>query len=172
MASDAVFSRDGRYRYRLRRMWNGHQLLQRVALFVMLNPSTADDVRADPTVRRCLGFARRWGCNSIEIVNLFALVATNPAELSRAAEPIGPDNDHWIETAALGARDRGIVVVAWGANGNAHPDRVAAVGAILRKVGVDVVAFDRELAGGMPAHPLRLPYTLPVRHWPLNAPAS
>jgi hypothetical protein len=99
----------GTYRYLLgRRVGEG----DRTALFMMLNPSTADATEDDPTIRRCTGFARREGCGVLEVVNLFAYRATDPAELRTAPDPVGPANDHHIK-AALGRV--ALVVVAWGA---------------------------------------------------------
>lgn len=106
--SDAVISPCGRYRYTLTRRWGEGAPL----LFVMLNPSTADASVDDPTIRRCLGFARREGFQALEVVNLFAFRATDPAELVTAVCPIGPDNTrHLIEA----RRRAGLVVAAWGA---------------------------------------------------------
>jgi hypothetical protein len=75
----ALFSRDRRFRYRLGRRWG-----QGAAVcFVLLNPSTADEVVDDPTIRRCIAFARSLGYGGLEVVNLYAYVATDPAELRR-----------------------------------------------------------------------------------------
>ena len=84
----AIFSGDRRYRYLLIRRVGTSQ--SRV-LFIMLNPSAADEVRDDPTIRRCIGFARDWGFGLLEVVNLFALMSTNPKTLLDAEDPVGPD---------------------------------------------------------------------------------
>src|SRR5437588_2477108 len=89
----AVFSPDGRYRYLLTRRLGRSR---RVATFIMLNPSTADAINNDPTIRKCVGFARRWGCGLLQVVNLFALRATEPRVLRAAADPVGPENSRWI----------------------------------------------------------------------------
>src|SRR5262249_1429413 len=115
----AVISACGCFRYYLaRRIAAG----DRVATFIMLNPSTADAFVDDPTVRKCQGFARRWGCSLLRVVNLFAVRATNPVAIKAAADPVGPDNKAWVN-AALGAsvsgRDRvNTVVCAWGVHGS------------------------------------------------------
>jgi hypothetical protein len=97
----------GTYRYLLgRRVGDG----QRAALFVMLNPSTADASDDDPTIRRCRRFARREGCGLLEVVNLFAYRATDPVALRLAEDPVGPANDHFISKAVERAA---LVVVAW-----------------------------------------------------------
>lgn len=87
MQREALFSPCGAYRYRLSRDWNGTGT--RLAV-VMLNPSTADAARDDPTIRRCIAFAVREGHCGVEILNLFAFSATEPALLKSAADPVGP----------------------------------------------------------------------------------
>ena len=95
--SDAVI--DGLYRYQLTRTWSQANPLVN---FVMLNPSTADATADDPTIRRCLGFARRWGCGAIVVINLYARIATDPRILWHDGNSVGQDNDGWIrETAAV-----------------------------------------------------------------------
>src|SRR5262249_19438175 len=100
------------YRYVLWRTWGG--VGADYAAVVRLNPSSADEKPGDPTVRRCVGFARRWGYGALCLVNLFALRATDPAALKAHAAPVGPDNDRWLIEAARGAA---VVVAAWGAGG-------------------------------------------------------
>lgn len=118
----AVFSEDMKYRYSLVRDWG----MGRRAVFVMLNPSIADGDGDDPTVRRCMGFARDWSCTGIEVVNLYALVSTDPKGLWTADDPIGPDNDSFIRTAARYAQEKNApLIAAWGAN--AKPERVRQV---------------------------------------------
>jgi len=142
----ATFDPTRAYRYRLSRTWDP---TGPVVTFVMLNPSTADAEVLDPTVRRCLGFARAWGFGSLEVVNLFAFRATDPRDLLRADAPVGPANDRAI-LGAVSAADR--VVVAWGARG-AHLGRAAAVAGLLhagpsRPLGLGTTK------GGQPRHPL------------------
>ena len=82
--------------------------------FVMLNPSTADAEKFDPTVRRCFGYACDWGFGSMEVVNLFALRSTYPKVLAKAADPVGPENDVVILKAV---KESDLVVAAWGIHG-------------------------------------------------------
>ena len=96
------------YRYDLWRTWdpNGPR-----CAWVMLNPSTADETEADPTIRRCIGYARAWGFGGVVVRNLFALRATDPAALFASTDPVGPDADRWLSDNLDGV---GRVVVAWG----------------------------------------------------------
>lgn len=107
----AEVSADGVYRYKLWRIWDTGRPL---ALFVMLNPSTADANQDDPTIRRCIGFAKSWGYGGILVGNLFAIRATDPKDMRCAADPIGPRNDE-----ALGELhgQAGITIAAWGVHG-------------------------------------------------------
>jgi hypothetical protein len=110
MISSAQFSCCRTYRYSLRRIWSERPLV----LFVGLNPSTADETTDDPTVRRCIGFARRWRHGGLLLVNLFAYRSTDPAGLKRASDPIGPENDAAILDCCQSVTR---VVVAWGVHG-------------------------------------------------------
>ena len=95
-SQNARFSKCKSYRYSLGRSWGEGS---GKAVFIGLNPSTADQRKDDPTIKRCVGFARAWGCGSMEIVNLFAFCATKPEDLKRYAKPIGRNNDRWIAMA-------------------------------------------------------------------------
>jgi hypothetical protein len=108
MESGACFDSTGAYRYCLWRIWASEA--PRLA-FVMLNPSTADAEVNDATIRRCLGFAQRWGYGSLEVVNLFALRTPHPQQLRQVAEPVGAECDAFI-LAAVARAER--VVLGWG----------------------------------------------------------
>ena len=150
MIRDAVFSPDGRFRYRLTRTWAPE--LPRL-LLVLLNPSTAGRELDDPTTRRAIGVAKRAGCGSVSIANLFAFVATDPEDLRQAGYPVGPANDDHL---AAMIQDADLVVCGWGANaaGLARPGEVLAM---IRRLGKVPHAL-KVTAGGFPAHPCRLPY--------------
>lgn len=92
----AVLSPCGRYRYELTRRWAPGPLVG----WVMLNPSRADAHTDDPTVRRCVGFAHRWGYGGLIIRNLYALRATDPAALADHLDPVGPDTTRTWPAAA------------------------------------------------------------------------
>ncbi|WP_227461634.1 DUF1643 domain-containing protein [Cupriavidus pauculus] len=147
----AVLSDCGQYRYHLARKWSDDKPM----LFVMLNPSTADHREDDNTIRRCVGFATRNGCGSIQVVNLFAFRTTYPPELKRAGYPSGPENLEMIRrTAQAVAAAGGLVVCAWGSNARGLA-MVATVKDVLRDVGVRLYAL-KLLGDGTPAHPLML----------------
>ena len=112
---DAVISDCGKYRYLLRRTWDHGRLR---ALFVMLNPSTADAEIDDATIRSCIRLSKNWGYGSFEVVNLYGWRATDPKELILAPNPVGSDNDA-IAGAAVGRCD--VTICAWGANKMAGP---------------------------------------------------
>ena len=146
----AVISPCGRYRYRLWRRWDpGFSVT-----WLMLNPSTADAEVDDPTIRKCIGFSKRWGYSAIEVVNLFAWRATDPKDLlarwRSAHDIVGPDNDRHILSAV--ARSP-LVVAAWG------NDDAARLGgrdaAVLHGFGAECLG---RTSKGAPRHPLMLAY--------------
>lgn len=140
----ALLSPCGRYRYELTRRWATGPLVG----WVMLNPSRADAHLDDPTVRRCVGFARRWGYGGLIIRNLYALRATDPAALSTDPDPVGPDNDAHLSR--CGEQD--LTVIAWGARG---ADRARVVLSLLAAHGVRPHQLG-VTADGQPRHPLYL----------------
>jgi hypothetical protein len=146
--SSAVFSDDGRYRYRLTRRWAAGPAL----MFISHNPSTAGARRNDATVRRDIGFARAFGYNSFTALNLYAGRATDPKDLAEMDDPIGPDNDDYLDAAAA---EHDVIVFAWGTN--ADPARARSVATriwrICRATGGTVAVLDWTL-GGQPRHPL------------------
>lgn len=147
---DAILSNDGVYRYNLIREWDA---INPSMLFVMLNPSTADAVEDDPTIRRCMGFARREDCGMIEVVNLFAYRATDPKELKKTDTPlVGVDNDEIIQ---LAAEESDIIVCAWGTNGTLN-GRNKEVISLLQSVGKPIMCLGKT-KDGHPKHPLYLP---------------
>jgi hypothetical protein len=152
----AIISECGLYRYTLGRQWAAGPPLN----FLMLNPSVADATDDDPTIRKCLGFARRWGFPGIVVTNLFAFRATAPADMRRASDPVGPENDDRIVAEAKRA---GLVVAAWGTDGGFRGrDRV--VKRLLIGAGVTIHAA-RFTKDGHPWHPLMLPYRFRPEPW-------
>lgn len=147
MTRGAHFSRDRRYRYRLWRRWDPSLP---IVAFCMLNPSTADESTDDPTIRRCIGFARSWGYGGLEVVNLFALRATDPRELRLARDPIGCLNDAYVLDAA--ARSAAIVI-AWGAHGVFRARGAAALELLSPRAQLLALGWTK---AGEPRHPLYL----------------
>lgn len=146
---------DGPYRYRLWRIWD--ELGDRLA-WVMLNPSTANEMDPDPTMTKCMGFARRWGFGGIEIVNLYAFRTAYPkilrAAIKEHGEPyaVGPRNQEYIESVLSRAKT---VVAAWGARPFAI-DRAAAIQTTLALHPNHICLGITD--EGHPRHPLYIPY--------------
>lgn len=151
--SDAVVSEDGLYRYRLSRRWGaGDQVT-----FVLLNPSTADATQDDRTLRRCIGFARRWGYAGLNVVNLYAYRATDPKALWQAPDPVGPANDQYLQAAGASGD---LLVAGWG--GHAKTQRVDEV---MKIPGFDRIHYLRLTKSGQPRHPLYLSGDLTPTRW-------
>lgn len=111
--TDATISSCGVYRYRLYRSLDSDLRWYRPAVFVMLNPSTADEIENDPTIRRCIDFAKREGRTHMIVINLFALRSTDPKALKYHADPVGPDNlIHWEKE----LKNSDFKIAAWGTN--------------------------------------------------------
>lgn len=151
MLDSATFSACGRYRHLLTRELGGTS----IASFVMLNPSTADAAVNDPTIRRCMGFASRWGFGKAWIVNLYAFRATDPADMRRASragvDVTGGDSNDLAIALAVGLSD--LVVVAWGAH--ASFDRAEAVTARMVEAGRVPMCLGLT-SSGEPRHPLMM----------------
>lgn len=153
----AILSDCDRYRYLLGREWGDGP----TAVFVMLNPSTADALHNDPTIRRCIRYAQDWGCGALMVANLYAWRATDPSELWAAEDPVGPENDaHLYAAAQIAAESGGPLVGAWGAN--ARLDRIAAV---LALPGMDRLTALAVTKAGQPKHPLYLRADLVPQPW-------
>lgn len=147
--SSAEFSPDRIYRYALYRSWD---IYKPTVMFIGLNPSTADEVLDDPTVRRCRRFAINWGYGKMFMANLFALRATNPKTMMSHDTLISPKsdlrlNDIWIQRMA---KKSDLVIAAWGNHGR-YMDRDKAVLSFLS----DVMCLGIT-KGGAPKHPLYL----------------
>lgn len=159
----ATFSPCRRYRYTLWREWDvemqlegsndgerGSDQLRQFLMVIGLNPSTADETKDDPTIRKCIGFAKRWGFGGLMMTNLFAWRDTDPAKMKKAAEPVGDDN---LATLAQYASQAGMILAAWGKHGKHHAQDEAVLHAISGRVYHLKLNSDRT-----PMHPLYVPY--------------
>ena len=159
-AKDALISPCGKYRYWLTRRWaDGPALLP----IVMLNPSTADAAVDDPTIRRCMSFARREGFGGVFVINLFAFRATSPDDMRASADPVGPDNDYWTIRVLKGARAINIpILAAWGAHGD-HRSRANYVRGMANMHGARLTCLGTTKQGH-PRHPLYVKGDQPLTH--------
>lgn len=142
------------YRYVLWRAWAREPYM----VVIGLNPSTADENTDDPTLRRCIAFAKREGYGSLAMVNLFAFRATKPRDMMAADDPVGPECDAWLRQVCAGAA---IVVAAWGGEGM-HAGRSVDVEMMLGEMKIAVRCFGYTQAG-QPKHPLYLAGDTPLR---------
>ncbi len=153
ISSKAVFDKRFRdkqgeflYRYSLTHSWQGAP--KKRLVFLMLNPSTADAFKADPTVSRCMVWAQKWGYGVLEVVNIFAFRATDPKDMKKAEDPVGPLNNDFLRDAAAAAD---LVIAAWGAHGD-YRERGLEVGRkILKRRQLSCLDI---IESGHPKHPL------------------
>lgn len=148
----AYFSDDRTYRYALSRVWGDGPML----MFVGLNPSTADEHKLDPTLRRVVTFAQREGCGGFWMANLFAFRATFPRVMLLNPQPVGPENDKWLRDIA---RWCSVIVCAWGAHGG-HRGRDMEVRKLLAGHTLHCLGLTLKL---QPKHPLYLPKNTPLQ---------
>lgn len=170
MLKSAVISPCGKFRYRLWRCWDTSQPSHKL-VFVMLNPSTADALVDDPTIRRCISFAQQHHFGMLEVVNLFAYRATKPADLARGGYNPGADNDRHLAEAAADAQG---ICLAWGSHG-ARPAVEARVQQVLPIIRRHARVPEQCLAitqRGHPAHPLMLPASCRLQDFTLQAVAD
>lgn len=159
MEKTATISDDGLYRYTLSRRWSRERAF---ATFVMLNPSTADGEFDDPTIRRCVGFAKDWDMGGLCVVNLYAFRSTDPKALWKVDDPVGPKNDQYLTAYALEASSSGYpLVAAWGAGGMAR--RIEHVRSL---PGMEALTCLGVTKAGQPRHPLYLKSDSERRPWP------
>lgn len=162
MSSSAVFDPTLTYRYSLWREWNEDG--QRLA-FIMLNPSTANADTNDPTIRRCICFAQRWGFGSLEVVNLFAYRTSSPHDLRTAVDPIGIENDRHL-VAAVNQAD--CIVLAWGNWGSLHGRDRAVCQLLSHYPNMYCLGTNHS---GQPRHPLYLKQDTHLIRWhDINSP--
>ena len=154
----AVISACGNFRYALGRNWDGK--LPTIA-FVGLNPSVADDEIDDPTIRRCIGFAKREGCGSLIMLNLYALRSTAPAALRNVEDPLGPE---WAQMTELWVRKAQKVVACWGADPMARKAHAEAVEFFGYMQGLSLWCLGKT-KDGYPRHPLYIRSDQPLEKY-------
>ena len=149
----AELSPCGVYRYALTREWEDGKCIA----WMMFNPSTADATNDDATIRKCIGFSKRWGYGRMIIVNLYAVRSRDPKVVARMVDPVGPLTDYWIHEALQESRQ---LVCAWGCAQHMPgiESRIGDVMAIARRARVEMVCLGRRL-DGHPRHPLMLSYS-------------
>ncbi|WP_199313846.1 DUF1643 domain-containing protein [Leptolyngbya sp. FACHB-671] len=145
LKTGATFDPTGTYRYSLWREWDANA--PKVG-FIMLNPSSADAEKNDPTIRRCISFAQFWGYGCLEVVNLFAYRATHLKDLLQATDPIGDKNDRYLNAAMQTAE---MLVVAWGNWGSLNQRDQAVLQLVSEHRHVCCLSVNRS---GQPRHPL------------------
>ncbi|MGI3786458.1 MAG: DUF1643 domain-containing protein [Janthinobacterium lividum] len=155
VAGSAEVSPDGRYRYALQRTWAPGRPRM---LWVLANPSSADARADDPTLRRCIRFARDHGCGGLAVVNLWAWRSARPLDLADVIDPVGPDNDSWIAT--LRGQADGPVVLGWGV----QSDQVR-VATVLGLLGTRPKHCLGQTRDGHPRHPLYVRAGTRLRPW-------
>ena len=157
----AIVSDDGAYRYSLARWWDASR---RRDLWIMCNPSTADAAIDDATIRRCIGYSRRFGSGGFVVVNAYGYRATKPAAMWAAQadgiDIVGPENDRWIK--AHLKTETGQVIAAWGAH--PKPERCWRLNAIIRSAKRDSLCLGTT-RDGMPRHPLMLRNDAQLQPW-------
>lgn len=143
------FSLDRVYRYTLWRCWGDVDAGAPYMAVIGLNPSTADEQNDDPTIRRCISFAKREGMGALCMLNLFAFRATDPKVMKAAETPIGELNNAFIYARCKTAK---IVLAAWGTHG-IFQNRASSVMEILAREDTKISCLGRT-AEGYPRHPL------------------
>ncbi len=155
--SGAELSACTNYRYKLWRMW---ERSSPIVVFVMLNPSTADRLADDPTIRRCIRFSELWGYGSLHVCNVFAYRSPTPASLLDVQDPVGAENDQKIFELAKSA-DR--IIVAWG---KPLEGLVARVQFVSRNLLANYVCYCLATTqDGHPRHPLYMSYSARPQVW-------
>jgi len=161
MIKSAIISDCGAYRYRLSRQWDESCYSLPI---IMLNPSTADANIDDPTIRRCISFAKREGYGGIIVMNLFAFRATSPDNMKDATDPFGPDLlDHIGEMFDYATLHRTPILAAWGAHG-IYKSAEKEMKQLAKRSGVDLVCLGKT-AAGHPRHPLYVKGDQPMEHF-------
>lgn len=145
MEKKAIISKDKIYRYKLSRTWDS---TKPTILFIGLNPSIADENVDDPTITRCINFAKDWGYGTLLMANLFAFRSTYPKDIYLIDDPIGKDNDHYLLECVT---QSDLIVACWGNNGT-YMNREK----VITELVPNLYCLQKN-KNGTPHHPLRPP---------------
>ena len=145
MEKKAIISKDKIYRYKLSRTWGS---TKPTILFIGLNPSIADENIDDPTITRCINFAKDWGYGTLLMANLFAFRSTYPKDIYLIDDPIGKDNDHYLLECV---KQSDLIVACWGNNGT-YMNREK----VITELVPNLYCLQKN-KNGTPHHPLRPP---------------
>ena len=143
-----VLSKCNKYRYELRRAWNSSKPQ---IMFILLNPSTADDIEDDPTIKKCISYTKRLKGGSIVVCNIFSYRSTDPRLMKQHNDPVGPNNDYWIKK---NAKESKLIIAGWGKHGS-YLGRAEEICRMLPKMHCFKINKD-----GSPTHFLYLPSNL------------
>lgn len=149
----AIFSPCRKYRYALYREWNPSKPL---LMIIGLNPSTADEIQDDPTIRRCIDFAKRWNYGQLIMMNLFAIRGTDPKIIKDVPDPIGEENDKYLKEMGEKAS---LILGAWGSHG-IYQNRGKKVRSMFKLV--HILGLTKN---GQPKHPLYLKKETTIQEW-------
>lgn len=150
---ECIFSKSRKYRYSLSKTWNPNK---KTIMFIGLNPSTATELKPDPTITRCLNFSKDWGFGSFHMLNLFAFRATLPKDMFNHPKPIGKLNNKYL---IQFAKKSNLILAAWGNHGS-YLNRSYEVKDILLNNGIKEIHFLSLTKSNEPGHPLYLPKNL------------
>ncbi|HHB94299.1 MAG TPA: DUF1643 domain-containing protein [Campylobacterales bacterium] len=153
MQKNAIFSKDRKYRYILSRIWDETKPM---IMIIGLNPSIADEREDDPTIRRCISFSKSWGYGGVYMLNLFAFRATQPSNMFEAMNPIGSENDNFIE---IYSKKVDKIVCAWGNHG-VYKNRSHYI-----RENFNNLFYLKMNQSGEPSHPLYLKSDLVLQKW-------
>ena len=161
----ALYEKGLRYRYTLTRAWDGGA---GNVIFICMNPSTATELEDDPTIKRCVNFAKDWGFHSYTLLNVMAYRSTDPSKLPAVEKAIGPQNLTVIERHCSFGRNGAPVIIAWGNRRKGYDAAYDAVEDILRRhqrrgnITVSTLGTNKT---GDPKHPLYLRKDTEVQPW-------
>lgn len=152
----AVFSFDKKYRYILGRKWSN----KGKCLFILLNPSTADAFKLDPTITRAYNLSKKLGLGELIILNIFAIRGSNPEIIKKVSDPIGPLNNYYIKKYV---KKSDLIILGWGNHGKIN-NRSKEIIDIIKKVKKEIYVLDIN-KNGEPKHPLYIKSDIKIKKY-------